>query len=92
MYKLTKKQLDHWSCQDCRKSCLDTDYDYYMVKDHIWELHGVGDEMLCIECLQKRIGRDLVYKDFTDCPLNEKNPFVQKLKLNDETGNYFMEV
>lgn len=78
--KLTEEQQNHWLCQDCKKNCFLSDYDYYMVQDILWIIYGVGDEMLCLECLQKRMCRKLTYKDFTDCILNEKNSFVEKLK------------
>lgn len=79
----TKEQQDHWTCKGCGKNCFLSEYDYYMIQDRLWNACGVGNEMLCIECLQTRIGRKLTYKDFTNCPLNEKNTFVQKLKKED---------
>lgn len=32
-----------------------------------------GQEILCIGCLEKRIGRTLTACDFTDCPVNDLN-------------------
>lgn len=54
--------------------CVDCQFDtfrneYYMVKDEIWPI-GIFDGMLCIGCLEKKIGRKLTKKDFTDCPVN----------------------
>ena len=59
----------HWCCVDCGKNTFQTD-DYYMVKQWIWEKFGVGHGMLCIGCLEKRMGRKLTKDDLTDCPLN----------------------
>ena len=40
---------------------------YYMVADHVWAASGLlGDGgMLCLDCLQRRLGRELVLQDFT---------------------------
>ena len=45
---------------------------YYMVKHDIWRM--VNPEikgMLCIPCLEKRLGRELVAADFLNAPVNE---------------------
>lgn len=46
--------------------------EYYMVQDAIWLKafpHGSG--MLCIGCLEDRIGRTLTSEDFIDAPINK---------------------
>jgi len=45
--------------------------EYYMVHDEIWlsvseDVYG----MLCIGCLEERLGRRLTPDDFMDCPVN----------------------
>ena len=67
-------------CADCGVGTL-TLGEYYMVKDAVWEQawtgrrkpwHGnPGQEILCIGCLEARIGRTLKYDDFTDAPVND---------------------
>lgn len=54
--------------------CIDCGFDtfqneYYVVKDEIWPIKQNGG-MLCIGCLEKRIGRSLTKDDFTDCLVN----------------------
>jgi hypothetical protein len=55
--------------------------EYYSVTDEVWSLAWSGwrrprppdkglDRMLCIRCLEKRIGRTLNRADFIDCPLH----------------------
>jgi hypothetical protein len=69
----------HWSCVDCGKPTFQTT-DYYMVKNELWKRFGVGEEMLCISCLEKRMGRKLTKEDLLDCPLNMSiNEFTMKL-------------
>lgn len=77
-------------CDDCGE---DTDKinEYYMVKDEIWEKAGASEwpewvkelkedpDLLCIGCLEKRIGRQLTKQDFAECPVNElAGPFPNK--------------
>lgn len=57
-----------WDCFDCK---VDTKDEYYMVLDEIWEEFGCGDDLLCIGCLENRVGRNLVRADFNDYPIND---------------------
>ena len=41
-------------------------HEYYMVQNDIWRVYRAGDGMLCIGCLEKRMGRKL--------PVNEIDP------------------
>ena len=58
------KRDSNWLCLDCRK---DTFEEYYFVHNHLWrravdrsQRHG----MLCLSCLQLRLGRPLLLDDF----------------------------
>jgi hypothetical protein len=56
-----------WRCIDCG---VDTGAigHYYMVSNDLWASAGMqpdGGGMLCLDCLEKRIGRPLIYDDFT---------------------------
>lgn len=58
-------------CMDCNEDTDDLN-EYYIVSDEIWQ-QAVPENKgkLCIECLEKRIGRKLNSKDFPlDIPLN----------------------
>lgn len=61
-------------CRDCDTDTFDpTNMEYYMVHDSVWcqqarmKYHG---GMLCVGCLEARIGRRLTPKDFTKAILN----------------------
>ncbi len=41
-----------------------------MIKDRVWDKFAKENEMLCIGCLEKRIGRELKGIDFKNCPVN----------------------
>jgi hypothetical protein len=48
--------------------------EYYMVHDGLWDVATEdfgGDGMLCVGCLENRIGGKLVASDFTDAPINK---------------------
>ena len=63
--------------RDPRPLCLDCGVDtlasleYYMVHDKVWPLGKLdGDGLLCIGCLEQRIGRQVTRDDFTAVPIN----------------------
>lgn len=57
-------------CLDCR---VDTGkiHEHYFIRTDVW-LSVVESivGMLCIGCLEQRLGRELTPDDFTDCSLN----------------------
>ena len=59
-------------CLDCREvTTTSRASEYYMVHDDLWKTANadvVG--MICVGCLEKRIGRQLNPLVFSDCPLN----------------------
>ena len=59
-------------CKDCSVNTLHIN-EYYMVTDQVWKLTGLRgyDGMLCIGCLEQRLGRMLNARDFTDAPINQ---------------------
>jgi len=66
-------------CRPCADKfpCLDCDTptggECYMVQNALWAAAGMEPEggLLCIECLEKRLGRELTGVDFTDVPIND---------------------
>jgi hypothetical protein len=58
-------------CVDCSINTMHID-EYYMVTDEIWDDTGLTSNggMLCIGCLEARLGRKLTARDFSDVPLN----------------------
>ena len=73
------KMKDRCKCRDCEKDTMKGDENYYMVLFTLWDTYGV-DGMLCVRCLEERVGRKLTYYDFTNAPINRTNTFVQALK------------
>lgn len=61
-----------WNCLDCTKSCnQDGLNEYYMVQAAVWHAaNPKGRGMLCIGCLESRLGRRLTPADFTSAPIN----------------------
>ena len=51
-----------------------------MVHDEIWKtVRPEGSGMLCIGCVEDRLGRQLTASDFTDAPVND-GPMIFKSK------------
>jgi Protein of unknown function (DUF2695) len=68
--------------------CIDCggDFDeYYMVEDAVWAAAGLEPEggILCIGCLEKRIGRTLMRCDFSDAPTNDPNKTNISARMRD---------
>lgn len=68
-------------CVDCKINTFIIG-EYYMVHHSVWEDSGLGlyDGMLCISCLEKRIGRQLTSEDFSNFPIN-KDPIYRSETL-----------
>lgn len=81
-----KKRGGNWHCTDCGIHTGDIN-EYYMIKDEVWNTVANQFEMLCIRCLEQRLGRYLVSTDFLDCPLNEKGFCTKSLRLQDRLGH-----
>lgn len=66
-----------WICLDCKE---DTGKmrEHYFVKTEVWmqAFHSIRG-MLCIGCLEKRLGRILGPEDFTDAHIN--NPRLYQM-------------
>lgn len=73
------QEKERFTCQDCKRS----DYQMYMVNDDIWQKYGVGTNTLCLQCLNKRTGNRLQFRDFSDYmkyPVNQHNSEIQQLQ------------
>jgi len=65
---------------DCGVNTVDID-EYYGVWDDIWLFANPADfGMMCIGCLEHRLGRKLTPIDFTDWPINRVFPQSDRLK------------
>jgi hypothetical protein len=53
-----------FDCLDCSVDTLDID-EYYRLKTPVWlEANPADEGMLCIGCVEERLGRQLIPKDF----------------------------
>jgi hypothetical protein len=49
--------------------------EHYMLKDDVWfSVHGSKKGMICLGCVEKRLGRRLVPDDFNDSHVNHPQP------------------
>lgn len=73
------RSLD-FKCRDCRVDTADID-EYYMVQPNIWQSVAQHEPkiMLCIGCLESRLGRTLTSEDFTDALANSIFPQSKRL-------------
>lgn len=70
-------------CKDCGKDCCAGKKDYYMVTHELWEKYGVGNGGLCVDCMEKRIGRKFTKSDILPCLLNLYNKYTRSILIYD---------
>jgi len=57
-------------CLDCGRDTYAIG-EYYMLHDRVWLTANPGDAgMLCVGCVESRLGRALSPADFADAPVN----------------------
>jgi len=72
----------NFNCIDCHLDTLEI-CEYYMVHNDIWRQANLStaDGMLCIGCLENRIGRTLNAHDFPDLPVNTSIHFPKSPRI-----------
>lgn len=75
-------------CLDCKVNTLHID-EYYMVTDELWAAANKKKRgMLCIGCLEARLGRELTAEDFPPLPINRGVFYMSdRLKARISTSN-----
>jgi hypothetical protein len=66
LQKHRRTSKKRWHCLDCGFDTIKFGH-YSMVRDDVWAASGCSPHggMLCLYCLQKRLGRPLKFADFT---------------------------
>ena len=75
-------------CDDCGE-CTNCIGEYYMVEDEVWysALSPMRKaDMLCVGCVELRIGRLLTKDDFSDAPLNSLPFWIRSERLKTRLG------
>lgn len=68
------KRDNHHKCLDCGVSTNKIG-EHYMLTDKTWyQAHSSERGMLCIGCLEARLGRKLTRNDFNDSHVNRPQP------------------
>lgn len=75
--------MARFACQDCMAGTAE-ESDYYMVHTHVWsQAHPKHFGMLCLPCLQQRLGRRLKLNDFTNAPINQWSRRIKEFCAED---------
>jgi hypothetical protein len=81
-----------FACMDCHRDTSSAGLkEYYMIQFDMWDAltsENERDRMLCIGCLEDRLGRELTPPDFTDCPVN-RDKYNKSVRLCTRIGNRF---
>lgn len=75
---------ERFMCDECGHDTRAMD-ELYMVHHKLWEAMADGAHMLCVGCLEGRMGRSLNPDDFLPCPLNS-GMAPQSLRLRRALG------
>jgi hypothetical protein len=73
-------------CVDC-EACTACLGEYYMVHGSLWLAAGMSAGMLCIVCLEVRIGRELTPSEFPSAAINVPENAVSARLVARLTGN-----
>ena len=79
--KEMSKHTNNFRCLDCG---IDTGKisEYYYLNNNLWEsVNPTSKGMLCLGCVENRLGRELQRSDFTGCFLN--NPKCRHSSMSD---------
>lgn len=74
-----------FNCTVCNVNTGDLQ-EYYMVHDFIWKEAGDTEGMLCIICLEAKLGRMLTPLDFPNLPINTLDIAPRSLILLERLG------
>lgn len=90
-YGKRKRPYQEFECLDCGINTLLIG-EYYMLTNEAWESMFPGGDngaMLCICCVERRLGRVLTRKDFSKAPINDIEAFRKSPLLTQRiSGNY----
>src|SRR5665213_2446166 len=81
--------MDHnrrWLCLDCGRNTLEGNENYYSLKDHLWRKLVPREQrhrMICRPCIERRLGRPLVYEDFKRPTADQSDPEDQPMGEED---------
>ena len=80
-YKFSKQQIARHVCIDCGVNVIEKG-DYTMIDPKIWrEQFGLKDkDNLCIDCIEKRLGREIRMGDIISTPSVEGYPQSKTLQ------------
>lgn len=82
MHKSKRK----WLCLDCGDNTSQMK-EHYFVKTEVWfSAHASECGMLCVGCIEKRLGRVLVSSDFTAAHINDPRRNAMSDRLRSRIG------
>jgi hypothetical protein len=78
---MSKSSRRKFLCLDCR---IDTGkiHEHYFIQTPLWmKLVGSNQGMLCVGCLELRLGRKLIASDFTNASINTASHEAKSQRL-----------
>lgn len=63
-------------CNDCKQTWPNL----FGLHNHVWLSLAAKKEILCLECTEKRLGRQLTLEDFKDVPVNKDYVYLLRTR------------
>jgi hypothetical protein len=81
--RLLSRGPEHSACIDCGTDTIEAG-EYYMLRDDVWLSIGLTRDggMLCIGCVESRLGRSLNPSDFTNAGINTQSNAWRSARFN----------
>lgn len=73
-YMTFKRRFD-FTCDECKG-----DVDMVILHDRLWETIARRDELLCVTCIEARLGRSLRISDLKDCGITRHAHWIRSLE------------
>mgnify|MGYP003451409732 FL=1 len=65
---MSTRKKTKWNCLYCTQN---TQYEHFFLSHSVWsKIHSSPKGMVCVQCCEKKLGRELTSKDFTSAFIN----------------------
>lgn len=80
------KSRSKWNCEDCSQNTSQM-REHYFIHTTLWlSVHPNECGMLCVGCLESRLGRNLVPADFPSVHINNPKKYSMSDRLRSRIG------
>jgi hypothetical protein len=86
IYQKYGRRPGFFPCSSCNENVYKMQEYYYRLGDDVWEACGVGELLLCIGCVEAKLGRRLTPLDFNPFHTFQTAKVPRSARLRDRMG------